>query len=115
MKSARFLNDFKASVFLDADIGNFQDDYFASGDWNNLMDWNFSIYSPPSNGQFTISFETDFSNAEIEIYDVSGRVALERMSVKSEQATIELNQPSGLYIVHLTIDGQKNIRRIVLE
>ncbi len=82
---------------------------------DELSEIDFSIFPNPSNGEFTISLETSFSNAEVKIYDVFGRSVLDRTELKSNYATIELNQPSGVYLLHLIVDGQKLIKRMILE
>ncbi|MCJ8288649.1 MAG: T9SS type A sorting domain-containing protein [Crocinitomicaceae bacterium] len=76
---------------------------------------NFSMYPNPSNGQFTLSIGTDFSTAEIEIYDLSGRNVLERTELNSKESNIELNESTGVYLLHLVVDGQKAVKRIIVE
>jgi hypothetical protein len=82
---------------------------------NELSEAEVLISPNPSNGQFTINLTSSFSNAEVEIYDVTGRIVLNRKELMSNHATIKLDEPSGLYLVYLTVDGQQNIQRIVLE
>lgn len=75
----------------------------------------FSISPNPSNGEFKISLVNDFSNAQLEILDISGRAVLDRINLKFKETNIVLNQPSGVYLLHLIIDGQKTIKRMILE
>ena len=82
---------------------------------SELAETEFSIYPNPSTGEFTISFENNFSNAQVEILDISGRVVLDNIELEFKETKIELNQPSGVYLLHLIVDGQKTIKRIILE
>jgi hypothetical protein len=82
---------------------------------NELPGVNFSIHPNPSSGQFTVSLGTDFSNAEIKVYDISGRSVIKHMELKSKESNIEVNQPAGVYLLHLTVDGRESVKRIILE
>lgn len=82
---------------------------------SELTPIDFAIYPNPSNGELTLSLGSQFSNADVEIFDISGRSVLETLKLTSPETTIRLIQPSGVYIVHLNLDGQKSIKRILLE
>lgn len=75
----------------------------------------FSIYPNPSDGKFTISFEAGFSNAQMQIMDISGRNILERMELTSQETLIEVDHTSGIYLLHILVDGQEKIKRLVLR
>ncbi len=74
-----------------------------------------SIYPNPTTGEFNISIGTQFSNAEIEIYDLSGRRIGDVLKLTSSDTNIRLSQPSGVYLVILNIDEQKITKHIILE
>ncbi len=74
----------------------------------------FSIFPNPSQGEFTISLAADFSNTQLEIVDISGRVVLSQLELTSKETSIQLNQPSGVYLLHLIVDGYKMTKRIIL-
>lgn len=82
---------------------------------NELAPVNFTIYPNPSNGEFTLAMGAQFSKAELEIFDISGRQVLETLKLTASETNIRLVQPTGVYLLHLTIDGQKSIKRIILE
>lgn len=74
-----------------------------------------SIYPNPTTGEFNISIGAQFSNAEVEIFDISGRSVTEPLKLTTTETAIRLDQPSGVYLVMLTIDGQKVVKHIILE
>lgn len=82
---------------------------------NELTPVEFSIFPNPSNGEFTLALDAQFSNAEVEIFDVTGRRVLETLKLTDSKTNIRLFESTGVYLLHLTIDGQKSIQRIILE
>ena len=74
-----------------------------------------SIYPNPTTGEFNISIGTQFSNAEVEIFDILGRSVTEPLKLTTTETAIRLEQPSGVYFVMLTIDGQQIVKQIILE
>jgi len=75
----------------------------------------FSVHPNPSNGQFSIVLGDEFANAQAEILDITGRVVLDEWELMSKETVITLDQPSGVYLLQLIIDGHKTLKRIVLE
>lgn len=80
-----------------------------------LTTGDFLIYPNPSEGKFTISLNTEFSNAQMQITDLSGRNVLKRMELLSQKTLVEFNHPSGIYLLKIFIDGKKKIKRLVLK
>jgi hypothetical protein len=74
-----------------------------------------TIYPNPNEGKFTIDFGTDVGAAEVKLIDVNGRVVyLDDISGVS-YAEVNLEQPAGVYILQLTIDGNTSMYRIVKQ
>lgn len=115
LHSASLLRDLADSVQYNFNAFNFDNCFTQVSGIIEPGFENLEIYPNPSSGEFTISLGTDFSDAHIEIYDVSGRNVFEDTELESNHATIGLNEPSGIYIIHLTVDGRKKIQRIVLD
>lgn len=82
---------------------------------NELTPVEFSIYPNPSNGEFTISLLNDFSEANINVYDISGRRVITQSKLTSKETIITINESTGVYFLHLLVDGQKSVKRILLE
>ncbi|PHR36685.1 MAG: hypothetical protein COA38_01275 [Fluviicola sp.] len=76
---------------------------------------NLTIHPNPSKGEFMLSIGTEFSHAEIEILDLSGRIVLDNVELNASETKIELMQPAGIYLLHLKVDGQETVKRIVVE
>ncbi|MDG1332732.1 MAG: T9SS type A sorting domain-containing protein [Crocinitomicaceae bacterium] len=82
---------------------------------DEILQADFSLFPNPSKGKFTISLANDFSNAHVEIHDISGRVVYNQSELTSKETHIQLNQPSGVYLLHLIFDGKRTTKRIILE
>jgi len=72
----------------------------------------FSVYPNPSNGQFVI--ETD-NNWTMMVYDITGRIVASQQITKGSNDINLLGQPSGLYMVRLFNKEQTQTIRIVIE
>lgn len=81
----------------------------------DLSQTDFSIFPNPSQGEFIVSLAQDFSNAQAEILDISGRVVMSKLKLTSNETHIQLNEPSGVYLLRLTVDGHKATKRIILQ
>ncbi len=75
-------------------------------DVDELVQTGFSIYPNPSNGLFTIEADERFRNGKIQVYDLQGRVLLQKHIVQN-QLEFQLDQ-KGMFLISLeTIDGQR--------
>ena len=82
---------------------------------DDLTEAEFSVYPNPSKGEFIISLVTEFSDAHAILQDISGRVVVDRLNLTSKETSIRIDQPAGLYLLHLIIDGHSVTKRIILE
>ncbi|NVK65705.1 MAG: T9SS type A sorting domain-containing protein [Flavobacteriales bacterium] len=82
---------------------------------DELEEVNFSIHPNPSVGEFVIALGDDFTDASVMISDLSGRVVMQEKELNSTETLIQLDQPSGVYLVHLTSDGRTTVKRMVLN
>jgi hypothetical protein len=67
----------------------------------------FKLYPNPSNGKFTIE-SSDFSGAEITIYDVLGRTVYQKQLLSSTESIDMNTATNGTY--YLVLKGQQNTR-----
>jgi hypothetical protein len=103
-----FKIDVPSAVFANNE-GNFPVSLYLQGTRANLstvnLEENEFIISPnPSNGEFVIDFGGKINNqAEIEVFDVSGRIILKQKmntTSTSAQTTINIsNSPKGMYFI----------------
>ena len=79
----------------------------------------FSFYPNPSNdGLFTISISNAFSELDIEVYDLSGRLCLNQsISTRGQSEVVLLDMTtlnSGQYLVKVKTDETESVQRVSL-
>lgn len=102
------VQDFFDTTFVD-------DCLLQTASLEELEEVNFSIHPNPSSGTFVITLDEQFTDAEVHISDLAGRVVMEDKKLSSTETMIELEQPAGVYLVHLSVDGRTSVQRIVLK
>lgn len=80
-----------------------------------IKEVNFSIHPNPSSGHFTVVLADDFAHATMAISDVSGRIVVDHRELNGTETLIQLDQPAGVYLVHLMIEGRTSVKRIVVN
>jgi subtilisin-like proprotein convertase family protein len=80
---------------------------------------NFSIYPNPNNGNFTVNFTSQSSNAiEIMVHDIRGREVYMKSFNNSSlfNQTIQLaNVETGIYLVTVKDGERKEVKKIIIE
>jgi len=73
----------------------------------------YLIYPNPTNGQFSIAFETTVTEVEIAIVDLLGKLISTYTYSNTSTVNLELNQSAGVYYVQLkTATGQQTLKLI---
>ena len=87
------------------------------GGINDISAANFSIVPNPSNGNFVLDFaNSNFNDAQINVYDVTGRTILADKVNNSSSMKLSLgNVPAGAYIIQITSAGQSATRKLIVE
>ncbi|WP_136480126.1 fibronectin type III domain-containing protein [Cognatitamlana onchidii] len=75
------------------------------------------VYPIPNKGDFSLNNLNGQPIDQIEIFDVSGRlIQTERVKKPSQQVEVSmLNVTSGVYFIKILIDGNKHLKRILVE
>ncbi|MFK8039363.1 MAG: S8 family serine peptidase [Crocinitomicaceae bacterium] len=74
----------------------------------------FSIYPNPSNGMLFYKLDNE-TNSEIRILDTNGKLIYETVNSTSN-GTIDMNSYSkGIYFVHVIMDNETTVQKIVLQ
>ena len=80
---------------------------------------NFSIYPNPNNGNFTVNFTSQSSNAiDIMVHDIRGREVYMKSFNNSSlfNQTIQLsNVETGIYLVTVKDGERKEVKKIIIE
>jgi hypothetical protein len=107
--------------FVDGFISRFAiTSFLPTGFEEEIVDGAFSIYPNPTSSDLTISFVEQQKNVVIQVYDVSGKLLVERDLIgSSSQNVVYLNDmqlPSGMYMINIrTADFTKTAKFIVKD
>ena len=79
-----------------------------------------SVYPNPTSGAFKLGVKSDIqSKAQIEIYDLVGRIVLsEQADVSAGQNYIDLNASefkTGIYLVNTKINNKSNVTKLIVK
>jgi hypothetical protein len=107
-----------------ADAGNDDDIFLAKLSYGQLsvnnskitINNNLFIYPNPSNTTFTISFnELQIQNAELKIFDITGRVVHEQTIINQKSEIINCPFASGIYFVKVSDGERVFVEKVVVE
>lgn len=90
---------------------------------DNDLARSLTVYPNPSNGEFTISFESNLSSSDtdvkVDVYDISGRLVYNNNFVNTSsifKETISLNDlKSGIYLVHISEGNRTTAHKLIIE
>jgi len=75
---------------------------------------NFSIYPNPTNGLFRLDWTSD-SNAQLSIFDVTGRIVLQNQNLKTGGEVDLRHLNKGIYLVQLSVDQNSETSKVVVQ
>lgn len=77
------------------------------------MQLDFAMYPNPSSAYLTIQLPTEISKAEVNVYDLTGRL-LKTAAITSELQTIDVQHLStGIYVLQIHADGKIGTRQFI--
>lgn len=89
---------------------------------NNIEDFNapIKVYPNPSNGQFTLTFETKKAhNISLTVVDLAGRTIwgenVNSLNGKYNRTFGTADLSAGVYMLNIMIDGQRSVRKLVVN
>ena len=71
---------------------------------------NVNVYPNPTKGNITVELEQTYSNVKFVVYDLNGRVIIEKQANNINQQEIELKAAPGAYILEIEADGNKKTK-----
>lgn len=75
-----------------------------------------SFFPNPSFGIFTVNLKNKTVETKICVYDVFGNCVYEKVSMKNSTKEIDLSsQAKGIYLMEIMSEGEKAVKKIVLE
>ena len=95
----------KSSYYYLDDVSVVEDTSYHVGVEDNLGNFQLEVYPNPNNGDFTIQLEQPYSQAELVVWDVSGKTVLAQ-ELDGGVNSIQTNLKSGLYLYGVLVNGQ---------
>ena len=75
----------------------------------------YLIYPNPTNGQFSIAFETTVTEVEIAIVDVLGKLISTHTYSNTSTINLEISQPAGVYYLKCEQNNNTSYEKIVVN
>ncbi len=69
----------------------------------------------PSNGAFAIQFNSEVANANTQVTDMNGKVLFQQWMNGTSLEVSNLRLSTGAYLVHVTLENQKEILRLIIQ
>ena len=104
-----------ATEVLDNDIDencDGVDGYLGLADLTNVQ---IGLVPNPSNGVFAVQFDTEVANATIQVTDMNGKVLFQQVMNGTSLEVSNLTLSTGAYLVHVTLENQKEILRLIIQ
>jgi hypothetical protein len=104
-----------ATEVLDNDIDencDGVDGYLGLADLTNVQ---IGLVPNPSNGVFAVQFDTEVANATIQVTDMNGKVLFQQVMNGTSLEVSNLQLSTGAYLVHVTLENQKEILRLIIQ
>lgn len=81
---------------------------------SNLTETNniISIFPNPFSDEINFSFLNSNENAEIQIYDINGKLVFTKKQIQSNDVTT-INLFSGIYFAHISLEDQLYIKKLI--
>ena len=81
---------------------------------NEIAATHFNMYPNPTTGNFTLETSTSVSNTTIEVYNIFGIKVLNQ-NMSGQTASINLNQPAGIYTVMISSENGVEIQKLTIQ
>ncbi len=88
------------------------DGYLGLSDLTNVQ---VGLVPNPSNGVFAVQFNTEVANAMIQVTDMNGKVLFQQITNGTSLEVSNLSLSTGAYLVHVTLENQKEILRLIIQ
>ena len=82
----------------------------------DLQAYGLNIFPNPSNGSFTIDFGKTYNQIAVSIQDMAGKTIMSESYAAMSKTIIDMTQQAkGNYIIHINLDGQIIIAKLIIE
>jgi hypothetical protein len=88
------------------------DGYLGLTDLTNVQ---VGLVPNPTNGVFAVQFNAEVANANIQVTDMNGKVLFQELMNGTSLEVSNLKLATGAYLVHVTLENQKEILRLIIQ
>jgi hypothetical protein len=88
------------------------DGYLGLTDLTNVQ---VGLVPNPTNGVFAVQFNAEVANATIQVTDMNGKVLFQQVMNGTSLEVSNLSLSTGAYLVHVTLENQKEILRLIIQ
>ena len=88
------------------------DGYLGLTDLTNVQ---VGLVPNPTNGVFAVQFNSEVANATIQVTDMNGKVLFQQVMNGTSLEVSNLSLSTGAYLVHVTLENQKEILRLIIQ
>ena len=88
------------------------DGYLGLSDLTNVQ---IGLVPNPSNGAFAVQFNTEVAKAMIQVTDMNGKALFQELMNGASLEVSNLKLSTGAYLVHVTLENQKEILRLIIQ
>lgn len=88
------------------------DGYLGLTDFINVQ---VGLVPNPSNGTFVVQFNSEVANATIQVTDMNGKVLFQQVMNGTSFEVSNLHLSTGAYLVHVTLENQQEILRLIIQ
>jgi Secretion system C-terminal sorting domain len=75
----------------------------------------FSLFPNPASGQFSIEFAAGITPFQIQVQDMNGKIVFEKSGAEKSFQLNSSQWPSGIYSVHIYVEGRMASKRLVIQ
>ncbi|MEN9973015.1 MAG: hypothetical protein RIS20_1362 [Bacteroidota bacterium] len=88
------------------------DGYLGLSELSNVQ---VGLVPNPSNGAFAVQFDAEVANATIQVTDMNGKILFQELMNGASLEVSNLKLSAGAYLVHVTLENQKEILRLIIQ
>ena len=74
-----------------------------------------AIYPNPNNGTFELTIDAPFQQANLTIFDVTGKVIIQQKITQNNTQLNLLSHPKGMYFYQLLVDGKQVKGKLIVQ
>ncbi len=82
---------------------------------NNTIEPQISVFPNPTKGLVSINLDTEYKNISVTITDITGRIVKTVNFNKTQQFSLSLDNPAGIYFIEVNTGEKKTVVKLLKE